>query len=178
MAKFWNFVLFQAGWFACIIGAANQRVFWPVLVTLAYLGIHIWRSPSPKNQLSLVLKVFLYGLGADTLLLHLGVVRFYDTWPSIYLSPLWMWTLWALVGSTINGSLAWLKGKPLLGGVLGAICGPVSYGAGIQMGAGTWGSGNQTWQFVAVGLIWGLAIPLFLSWEESANRKFLAQNAQ
>lgn len=79
-------------------------------------------------------------------------------------------------GGTINGSLAWLKGKPLLGGVLGAICGPVSYGAGIQMGAGTWGSGNQTWQFLAVGLIWGLAIPLFLGWEESANRKFLAQN--
>ncbi|MBU3546174.1 DUF2878 family protein, partial [Polynucleobacter sp. MWH-Jannik1A5] len=38
MAKFWNFVIFQLGWFACVLGAANKQVFWAVVATLAYIA--------------------------------------------------------------------------------------------------------------------------------------------
>ncbi|WP_415066157.1 DUF2878 family protein [Polynucleobacter necessarius] len=64
--------------------------------------------------------------------MHLGCLDFQDAWPSSNLSPVWMWALWLLVATTINGSLSWLRGRPILGAFLGSICGPMSYEAGIQ----------------------------------------------
>jgi hypothetical protein len=164
MAKFWNFVLLQAGWFACVIGAANQHVFWPVLATFLYVTFHIWYSHSPILELKLLIKAVSLGVSADTLIANLGFLHFQDAWPSAYLSPIWMWALWALVASTINGSLSWLKGRPILGAVLGAICGPMSYEAGIRMGAGAWGPSGQLGGLIVIAIVWAIAIPLFFYW--------------
>ena len=87
MAKFWNFVLFQAGWFACVLGAANHQVLWAVLASLAYIAFHVWRSPSPKTEISLLIKALILGVAADTLIMYLGYIDFGDAWPSPYLSP-------------------------------------------------------------------------------------------
>ncbi|WP_114639184.1 DUF2878 domain-containing protein [Polynucleobacter necessarius] len=165
MAKFWNFVFFQAGWFACVLGAANKQVFWAVSVTLAYIAFHIWQLNEPKKSCHLLVRALLYGILADTMLMNLGYLNFQDSWPSSYLSPIWMWTLWLLVATTINGSLSWLRGKTLLGVALGAICGPLSYEAGIRMGAGSWGSKGQTIGFVMVGVVWAAVIPLLFYWD-------------
>ena len=161
MAKFWNFVFFQAGWFACVLGAANKQVLWAVLATLAYIAFAIWRDHAPKLALKLLGKVLVYGIVADTIIMHLGYLNFQDDWPSPYLSPLWMWVLWVLVGGTINGSLSWLRGRPVLGFILGAICGPMSYEAGIRMGAGGWGAGSQTVGLSWLGLFGVLLFPYF-----------------
>ena len=176
MAKFWNFVFFQLGWFACVLGAANKQVLWAVVGTLVYIAFHVWHSDAPKLVLKLLAKVLVYGIVVDTLIMRLGYLDFQDDWPSPYFSPLWMWVLWALVGSTINGSLSWLRGRPILGFVLGAICGPMSYEAGIRMGAGGWGAGGQITGFVLVGLIWGIAIPLFFYWDRTSIKGGLVKN--
>jgi hypothetical protein len=165
MAKFWNFVLFQLGWFACIIGAANHQVFWPVLITLIYLAVHVWRSDQASLELSLLLKATIFGVSADSLISLSGFIVFDDAWPSQYLSPIWMWALWALVASTINGSLSWLRGKPLLGALLGAISGPLSYEAGIRMGAASWGPNGQFGGLIFLAIIWAAAVPLFFYWD-------------
>ena len=165
MAKFWNFVLFQLGWFACIIGAANHQVFWPVVITLIYLTIHIARSNQPSLEMGLLFKATLYGVSADSLVSLSGFLIFEDAWPSSYLSPVWMWVLWALVASTINGSLSWLRGRPILAAVLGAIAGPMSYEAGIRMGAGAWGPQGQVGGLILLAIVWGAAMPLFLYWD-------------
>ena len=165
MAKFWNFVIFQLGWFACVLGAVHKQVLWAVVVTLAYIVFHAWRSPSPKTEISLLMKAFIFGLVADTLIMHLGIINFGDAWPSPYLSPLWMWILWVLLATTVNGSLSWLRGRPVLAAVLGGICGPLSYEAGIRLGAGGWGPDGQLPGFILLGLIWAIAIPLFFYWD-------------
>ena len=176
MAKFWNFVLFQAGWFACVLGAAHHQVLWPVIGTLAYVAFHVWRSPSPKNELSLLLKALAFGLVADTLIMYLGYLDFGNAWPSPYLSPLWMWTLWVLVATTINSSLSWLRGRPILAAVLGAISGPLSYEAGIRLGAGGWGPGSQITGFILLSLVWAIAVPLFFYWARTSIKPSLAKN--
>jgi len=101
---------------------------------------------------------------------------FNDVWPSQYLSPAWMWALWVLVASTINGSLSWLKGKPILGAILGAIAGPLSYEAGMKLGAGNWGSSHKWIGFALVSLVWALAIPLFLYWNKTTSNRTLNKN--
>jgi hypothetical protein len=78
MSKFWNFILFQVGWFACIIGAANNQVLWPVIGSLLYLAIHIWRSEQPDLELKLILKTVLFGVSADSLIANLGFLHFQD----------------------------------------------------------------------------------------------------
>ena len=176
MAKFWNFVLFQVGWFACILGAAHQQVLWAVIGSLAYIVFHIWRSQTPKLELSLLLKVLSFGIVTDSLLMYLGIIDFKNAWPSPYLSPAWMWALWLLVASTLNGSLSWLQGKLVLGVVLGAICGPLSYEAGIRMGAANWGSGSQILGLGLISLIWAVAMPLFFYWDRPRVEGTLVKN--
>jgi hypothetical protein len=176
MAKFWNFVFFQLGWFACVLGAAHQQVFWAVAGTLIYIVLYAWYSPFPKAETRLLLKAFIFGVIADTLIANLGFLTFYDPWPSPYISPLWMWVLWVLVATTISKSLSWLRGKPILGAILGGICGPMSYEAGIRMGAGAWGAGGQLGGLILVGIAWAIAIPLFFYWDESAPRAALLKN--
>jgi len=173
MTKFWNFVLFQLGWFACVIGAANHQVLWPTIGTLIYIGLHIWCSSRRVSELKLIFKAILFGVSADTLIANFGFLSFEDAWPSVYLSPFWMWTLWALVASTINSSLVWLRGKPVLGAILGAIAGPMSYEAGIRMGAGDWGPSGQIGGLILLSLAWGIAIPLFFYWDRPVGLALL-----
>jgi hypothetical protein len=87
-----------------------------------------------------------------------------------------MWVLWVLVATTINGSLFWLRGRPILGAVLGGICGPMSYEAGIEMGAGAWGPGGQTVGLILVGVVWAIAIPLFFCWDRTPLERGLVKN--
>jgi hypothetical protein len=167
MAKFWNFVLFQAGWFACVLGAAHHQAFWAVSGSLAYIAFYVWRSASPKQEFGLLAKVLFYGIASDTLIMYLGVLDFQDAWPSPFLSPAWMWALWLLVASTLNGSMSWLRKSPILASVLGAVCGPLSYEAGIRMGAANWGSGGQILGFCLIGMVWAIAMPLFFYWDRT-----------
>ena len=176
MAKFWNFVLFQAGWFACVIGAAHGQSFWPVLATMAYLGFYVWRSSSPIFEFKLLIKAALLGVSADTLIVNLGYLSFNDSWFGPHIAPVWMWVLWALVASTINQSLSWLKGRTLLGIVLGAITGPLSYEAGVRLGAGAWVPGYEVIGFILIGLIWAAAIPLLFYWADAPIKQQLEQN--
>ena len=169
MAKVWNFIFFQVGWFACVLGAAHNQAFWAVIGTLLYVFFHIWQSKDRKAEGVLLCKAFLYGVSADSLIMNLGFLGFNDVWPSQYLSPAWMWALWVLVASTINGSLIWLKGRPILGAALGAIAGPLSYEAGMKLGAGNWGMGDKLPGMVLISLVWAVAIPLFFYWNKTTS---------
>ena len=176
MIKFWNFVFFQVGWFACVLGAAHQQVVWAVLGSLAYIAFHIWRSPNSQQEFGLLAKVLLYGIATDTLIMYLGLIDFQDAWPSPLVSPAWMWALWLLVASTLNSSLSWLRKNPILGSVLGAICGPLSYEAGIRLGAANWGSGTQIVGICLISLVWAIAIPLFFYRDQTPIEGALGKN--
>lgn len=176
MSKFWNFVFFQAGWFACILGAAHQQEVWAVIGSLTYIAFFIWNSRSPKLELRLLLKILIFGIVTDSLLMYLGFLDFKGTWPSPYLSPAWMWALWLLVASTLNSSLSWLSGRPVLGAVLGAISGPLSYEAGIRLGAANWGSESQILGLGLISLIWAVAMPLFFYWDKPIVNAALVKN--
>jgi hypothetical protein len=67
-----------------------------------------------------------------------------------------MLALWAMLATTLNMSLAWLKPKPILSILLGAISGPLAYLGGARLGAMQIHNMQTSMIYLAAG--WGLAM--------------------
>lgn len=147
-----NALLFQAGWFACVLGGTG----WWLLVPLAALVIHFSWVSSWAAEGKLVVSVTLVGAALDSFLLQLGVFDFAST---DTLAPIWLVLLWALLATTLNHCLAW-SAKPIwLAAILGAIAGPLSYFAGsaladVELPLGQLHTG------LILAPVWALAFPL------------------
>jgi hypothetical protein len=156
-----NFVLFQLGWFACVLGAANGRPWLGPLVVLVAVAVHLLRARRPMPELRLVLYAMLLGLVADSLLLATGWLRYPSGLWLPGLAPYWIVAMWALFATTLNLSLGWLRGRPLLAALTGAIGGPLSYLAGQKLGGIELLAPLPA--LVALALVWAVAMPL-LAW--------------
>ena len=162
-----NFLLLQIAWLAGILGAANNMANIGVLTMLLCLGIHFWRLPKHqmKDEVALVARCLALGFVIDSALIQTHLMIYASPGVLGSISPLWMCLLWAALGITLNHSLSWLKKSYWLAAILGGITGPLSYLAGIKLGAGT--MPNQLNTLIALGLIWAIAMPLMVKW---ANR--------
>ena len=148
-----NAVLFQCGWFACVLGGDSL---W-LLVGVAALVIHLlWISSAAEDGV-LIISVTLAGTLLDTLLRSLGVFHFSEPGPLI---PFWLMLLWALLATTLHHCLAWSARPWWRAALLGAIGGPLSYYAGSQLAGVQFGFGlgptmaglAVIWAWVFVGL--------------------------
>lgn len=147
-----NALLFQLGWFACVLGAHQPWLLWLaaacLLAHLAWLG--------QAGELRLILAVSLCGWLSDSLLVYLGV---FDFAGHPYLLPAWLALLWPLFASTLRHSLAWSASPWWLASISGALGGPLSYWGGVQLAGvglplGTWPS------LLILGGWWALLLPL------------------
>jgi len=130
-----NAALFQITWFACVVGSA-EGLSWPAFAACAVLAIYQLQAKRRHvTDLKLVLVSIVLGLIVDTLWVQSGVLIFTDQRPFAALAPAWIIALWVGFALTINHSLAWLDRTPLLPAVVGAIGGPMSYLAGLKLGA-------------------------------------------
>ena len=77
---------------------------------------------------------------------------------SVGLLPLWVAALWLLFAATLNSSLAWLSGRPLLAAALGALAGPLSFKAGVGLGAGEYLT-TPLHASAVLAILWSLALP-------------------
>jgi len=155
-----NFVLFQLAWFAAIIGGAGgwswQAALPAVIVCLLHLGLNrrMWRQEGVT-----ILGITLLGLIVETGFISLNALTYAGSEAGTFLPPVWILALWLAFGTLPNGSLAWLKGRMVLQIILGAILGPLSYGAGVRLGAALFG--EPVWVSLGViGIGWGLAMPV------------------
>ena len=166
-----NFVLFQVAWFAGILGASNQMSHLGVAIILLCLGIHFWRLPKQKikNEALLVAKCLALGFVIDSSLVQTQLMTYASAGLIEGVSPAWMCLLWAALAITLNHSLAWLKKSYWLAAALGGITGPLSYLAGVKLGAGT--MPNQSITLLVLGLIWAIAMPLIVKWSRIASIK-------
>ncbi len=156
-----NALLFQAGWFACVLGSNS---YW-LLIAVGALLIHFLWVSSWAAEGRLVLMVTLVGTVLDSVLMMLGV---FDFGTGGYLIPLWLILLWAILGTTLNHCLAWTATPVWRAAVLGAIGGPMSYYAGSQLAQvhlplGFWPS------MTLLALIWAAVFPL-LQWLAASVR--------
>ena len=150
-----NAVLFQCGWFACVLGG-NSR--W-LLVAVAAIAVHLLWISSWSREGQVILAVTLLGTVIDTSLRTFGVFHFSMPGPLI---PLWLIVLWALLATTLRHCLAWSARPWWRASLLGAVGGPLSYYAGSQLAGVSFGYGTMP-TVIGLGLLWALLFPV-LHW--------------
>jgi len=156
LRNIYNGIAFQAGWLACVLGGVNGvPMIGPTVVALL-LGVHLlFFAQEPAREARIVLTVALLGSVVDMVQVKLGVFSFAQ---DVWLYPLWMTSIWMMFATTLSASMSWLSGRYLLAVVLGAVCGPLSYGAGARLGAIEFAS-NPMWSILTLGAVWGLSMP-------------------
>ncbi len=159
MSKLLNAIGFQAGWWACVAGVGRGRE-WEALVFCALLaGIHLRCSKHPLQEARLALVAWIVGVGMDSLLQHLGVIRFHGG-ALAPLSPFWLWALWVMFAFTLNASLSFLHKSLGLAALAGLAFGPMTYYAGAQLGAASLEAAPA--HLLALAVAWMLAMPLLV----------------
>lgn len=165
-----NFVLFQAAWFAAILGGA-QGLIWagPVAAGVA-VAVHlvIFRH-SVIREAVIIGGVTLLGLAMETLFIQAGGLAYAGSTAGQVLPPVWIIALWAAFGTLPSVSFAWLKGRFPLQAVLGAVAGPLTYYAGAKMGAASLGAPLPV-ALVILAAGWALAMPACFVVAHAAGR--------
>jgi hypothetical protein len=156
-----GFVLFQAGWLACVLGAARGWGWIGLALGLTALAGNLALSPRPRAAITLVAVAALIGPPFDLIQVALGTLRLHEPLLCGFWTPPWLWMLWLLFAATVHASFRWLRGRHLAAAALGAVSGAASYWAGARLGAAA--LHPAVWpSLLAIGLEWALMMPLLL----------------
>ena len=158
MSVLFNFLMFQAAWFATVLGAANGAPWMGPVAVLAVVAAHLRRTRQPGVESRLILGSVLLGLLGDSLVLATGWISYPNGLWVPGIAPYWILALWAVFATTLNVSLRWIHGRYALAAVFGAIGGPLSYLAGAKLGAMTIVATAPA--LIALALLWALAMPM------------------
>ena len=164
--RIWNFILFQSGWFICVISVANNRLETACIALSIIIGFHLFIVRFNRSELLFILGAGIVGFIIDSGNIHFGVFALGQTQHSIGMAPFWLVGLWILFASTLNHSLRWIHGKYLLIVFLGALFGPIAYFAGISFGALTFSTYHPIPALVIISVEWAIILPLMF-WGQS-----------
>jgi hypothetical protein len=167
--SFVNFVAFQIGWFACVLGAANGVPQLGPAAVLVILTLHLHRSVRPAREARLLLLAALIGMVWESVLTLLGLLAYPSGQFAPGLAPYWIVAMWPLFATTLNVSMRWLHGRLVLATVLGGMAGPLTYYAGSRLGGVV--LVEPVTSLTALGAGWMVLMPV-LVWLAAANDGF------
>ncbi|QTH62866.1 DUF2878 domain-containing protein [Psychrosphaera ytuae] len=147
-----NFVFFQLIWFGSIL---IGNAFIPLAALIFFL--HFRFTSETQHDKKIMAIAALIGVVVDSLLMFFGVFEFQHGLLVHWLIPPWLVVLWMAFAMTLNHSLAYFQKQPLLAFIGGAVSGPLSYLAGVKLGAIQIGYSYSV-TFIVFAFIWG---PLF-----------------
>jgi hypothetical protein len=173
MALLVNFIGFQVGWFACVLGAANDKELLGMIIALGVIIYHVVTQGDSRKELKLVLAATAIGLLWETWVLNLDILRYPSHSELLFWPPSWLIMMWALFATTINLSMGWLKGRWVLSVFMGAVFGPLAFIGGEKLGAVVFLDSTQSIVTLSIG--WGLLMPLLLWIAERINHNFNSQ---
>ena len=156
-----NLAAFQICWFACVMGAAVGVPLLGPAVAILWLPLHIRAArPASGIELKLILAGGALGYLLDSTLVLAGWLSFPPQAALGVPSTAWMVTLWLGFAATLRHALAWLRGRYVLGVLLGAVLGPFAYWSGSKLGAVVLSDAPAS--LLAVSVEWMIAMPLLL----------------
>ncbi|MDQ3038234.1 MAG: DUF2878 domain-containing protein [Pseudomonadota bacterium] len=125
--RFWaNVVGYQLVWFAIVISAARGQPIVGIAVALVFIGLQFHYSTTRSSDARALLVAFLCGFLLDGALVATGWLHY--AFPLLSLpAPAWILALWMAFAMTLNHSMAFLRGRPVLAAFLGGIGGPLAY---------------------------------------------------
>ncbi len=123
-----------------------------------------------KKTVDILTMAALLGTGmiVDGTLSHLGLFSFRE--PGVIL-PLWPMIIWLALGITPNHSLAWMKRRPIVSCLFGAVGGPAAYWAGTRLEAAEF-HWSLAASLLTLAVIWALLWPLVMYCSASFEKRF------
>ncbi|MDR9500335.1 MAG: DUF2878 domain-containing protein [Desulfurivibrionaceae bacterium] len=169
-----NLISFQIGWFASVLGAANDMSWLGPMVVVLFFAAHLKINGHMVREISLGLKIIIIGFVTDTLLTIYGVYTpkpFF--FPAPY-SPPWLIFLWLNFATLLNVSLKWLSHRYLLAVFLGGTGGALAYYGGSVFGVMTFNPPLVV-NLLITGLVWAALTPLFFILSRFIDQKLAQQ---
>ena len=155
-----NLALYEAGWFACVLGAAWGHGGAGAALAGCLFLTHLALAKDRTGEAKLAAVCAALGFFLDSAQALAGRLSFTGPFfaSQATLAPVWVVALWLQLGTTLRFSLGWLSQRYLLAAALGAAGGPVAFLAGERLGAATWG--EPRWMTaLSLAFVWGLATP-------------------
>ncbi|MEZ5649769.1 MAG: DUF2878 domain-containing protein [Burkholderiaceae bacterium] len=159
---------YQAAWFACVIGAANDMADAGIAAVAAVIVVHLAWSSDRRADAILIGAAIALGALLDGWLSRTGLVVYAGAGPSADWPPVWILAMWALFAIVLREPLRWMHGRPLLAASFGAVGGPFAYAAAARLDACRFGDGAQPVLALAIG--WAVAMPLLLALARRVQR--------
>lgn len=158
-----NFVLSYGAWLAVATLAARGDFLWAVVPSLIAVAGHLLLMPPERRRpdFLLCLAAIPLGVAVEGWNMATGATRYAAGAEVAGGPPLFMIGLWMAFATLPNVSLSWLKQRPAVAVLFGAIAAAPSYYAGAKIGALT--MGEPIWQsLVLIGAAWAMALPALL----------------
>jgi hypothetical protein len=147
-----NAALFQLAWFSAVLGGTVAA-----LPAGALLLWHAAQHGNPKADGTIAAITAALGVGLDTTWIYLGVLDYGQA----VVAPVWIAVLWAVLGVSLNHSLALLVRHPFVGATAAACAAPLSYTAGAALGGVTVPDATSLW---IVALAWFVVFAVLCGW--------------
>jgi hypothetical protein len=155
-----NFIAFEIGWFAAVLGAAHDHVWAGVAVAALVVLLHLLMSHRLQRELKLLLAVMMLGAVWDSALAMRHIIEYPTGQLSPMLAPVWIVAVWALFATTLNVSLVFLRGRWWLAALFGAVGAPLSFLGGMRLHALQFPDTNAALCVLAIG--WAIMMPLLI----------------
>jgi len=157
---FQNFITFQIGWFACVLGASTDKAWVGLVIAMIVVLFHLYSDDDPMAEVKLIFTAMLLGLILDGLLTSSNWLIYANQNGQSFVPPYWIIALWAIFATTINVTLKWMHSRYVIACIFGMIGGPLSFIAGKELGAVVFIQPTQALLALAIG--WGIAMPLLI----------------
>ena len=157
-----NFVLFQLGWFACVLGGAYDQTLLGSLIAMAVIAYHFYNAPDAIKEFRLLMLALIIGLVFESIVTAQHFARYSHGQMFEFIAPLWMILMWPLFATTLNLSMRWLKGMaPLLIALVGALFAPLAYFSGNRLGAVQYDDMMLSMGLIAIA--WSALLPVLVT---------------
>lgn len=165
-----NAVAYQLVWLACVAGTAAGATWVGPIAALLFAVLMLGFGGKRRADLRALVVVLPVGIALDSAFATSGWLSYVAGWSGLPgLAPAWIVAIWAGFALTLNHSLLFLSGRPLLAAALGLVGGPLAYSAARGFDVVSYGAPAAS-VLLALGLAWAAALPLLVALNRPARQ--------
>lgn len=157
-----NLIGYQVVWFTVVIGAGHGRPGWGLVVGALFVASQLGVSRHIVRECGLLGMALLMGTAVDGVPSMLGWWHYASPSPALPPggAPAWILMLWLSFATTLGRSMSFVRGRPVVAALLGAIGAPMAYLAAARGWQAVLLPASSVLPVLWLGVTWGLALPL------------------